>query len=179
MIRIREEIEISKDKDTIWNILTDVISWRLWSRVIDRAVIYGQISPGTRFKCRAGKWDLDCSIVESIPSSLLKCAGKTVGIAAEFTWQFHDTGASTKVSLEIQAAGPLVGLLRKRVAKGFEGASFAWLYALKTAAERGFSGAASENSRRRAKQKKRIKINFVRPFEFDLPSGRRKTDHED
>jgi uncharacterized protein YndB with AHSA1/START domain len=179
MIELREEIEINKDAETVWKTLTDINSWRLWSLVIDRAVIYGKLCPETEFKCRAGQWDFIGTILEVAPQSRFKCRGHAVGLDVDFTWDLTRSPDGERVILTASIGGWFTRLLRRRFEKGFAESIYAWLYSLKTSLERG-PEAPRENEDKRKPRFSKKKISLVNPLNMMMPNrNRRNEDEED
>lgn len=178
-IEIREEISIAKDPATIWKVLIDINSWRLWSGVIDRAVIYGRPRPGTVFKCLADTWDFDCLIKDAVPGERFSGTAKTVGIEVTFSWQI--TGVINGAKIEFVAAidGWLARLFGARIKRGFEGAMFTWLLALKNFAERGVAKGTEEKKDGASGRLRKKRISFNRPLFGLLQPGRRDRDDDE
>src|SRR4030067_156469 len=171
-IKIKDEIMIAKGRAAIWKILTDINSWRLWSGVIDRAVIYGQLRSGTSFKCLADKWDFDCVIEDVVSEDRFYCRGKTIGLEAAFQWELSPAGEGTRVSLVAEIDGWMARYFGKRIRAGFEGAIFTWLSSLKNNAERRAVKAEAEKRSRMSGRYPKRKISLLRPFRLLQPDRR-------
>lgn len=177
-IEIRDEIIIGKDPIRVWNILTDINSWRLWTVVIDRAAIYGQVRPGTAFKCLAGKWDFDCVIDEAAIGEKFVARGKTIGIDTIFRWKFVSAPDGAKVELAVEVDGWFTKLFEARIKKGFEDAIFTWLHSLKNFAERGAVRSGRDKSSAIIGRLPKKKISILRSFSL-LQLNRHDRDEED
>jgi len=176
-IEIKEETIIAKDISAVWSILTDITSWRLWSNVVDRAAIYGQIKKGTNFKCLIDKWDFDGIIEEAEAPGKFYFRGKTIGINAAMRWELSRTAEGAKILLTVSIDGWLAKLLRGAIKRGFEGAVFTWLFALKNYAERGTVRAEEEKDTGVTGKLPKKKLSVSNPFIMYQP-GRRGRDDE-
>jgi hypothetical protein len=178
IINISEEISIAREPPAVWAILTEVSSWRLWSHVIDRAVIYGQVKPGTSFKCQAGKWDFDGTIIEALPGELFKCRGKTVGLDIVMSWGIAVEGSTTSVAAIAGIRGWMASLFPRRVKSSLESALFTWLLALKNYSEHGATVLQDKGKLKSVGRLKKKKISLSDPLGLLLP-GRRRRHEED
>jgi hypothetical protein len=175
-INIKDVIIIAKNQAAIWKILTDINSWRLWSGVIDRAVIYGQVKPGTSFKCLADKWDFDCVIAEVISEAKFHCRGKTIGLDVVFQWELSGAEEETRVLLAAEIDGWMARFFGKRIRGGFEDAIFTWLYMLKSYSERGTPRSDDSRMARVSRRLSKRVFSYIHPFDLFRSNRRDKDD---
>ncbi len=177
-IEIRDEIQIAKDPQFIWGILTDINSWRRWSGVVDRAVMYGPVKAGTAFKCLADQWDFDCIIVAAIPGEKFHCRGNTIGLEIGLRWQLSGASDGTQVLLAADIDGWMMHLIKGRIKREFEGAVFTWLNALKNYAERGSIRDDREKGTAISGRRPKRRLSLLRSFGL-FPTQRRDDYSED
>ncbi len=145
-IIVKDEIEICRDRALIWSHLTDISSWRRWAKIIRRAAVYGPIRPGTEFKFISGKWDFEGTITDVVPQESFVCNARSVGLHLRISWKLAQREDGAKVSANIEASGWIANLLKSKVRRNLQDDLFSWLYALKTASERGVGPESSARS---------------------------------
>jgi hypothetical protein len=176
-ISIKEEIIIQTEPSSVWNKLIDISHWRSWSRIIDRAVLYGQFREGTFFKCRSGNWDFECQINAILQGKRFGCSGKSIGLEVNLVWEISGGQEISKVVLSGNIGGWLTRLPGNRLRREFEGAIFTWLYALKGYSERGQAELPGDSKRRGGLKKRTLELH--NPFEFRAPRRIFRRDDDD
>jgi hypothetical protein len=173
---LSDNIQIEKDIDSTWRLLTDISNWSRWAKVIDHAAIYGSYQVGTQFKCVSDKWDFDSTISSWSPHSGFACKGKSIGLNLLISWTLSSDDKATKVTWSISASGPLISIFRRRFKEAISDSMFTWMYSLKTHLERGDKKNEPQKIPGLSSQKALKKMSFSNPFGLAFDRKRKDDD---
>ncbi|HSK16359.1 MAG TPA: SRPBCC family protein [Gaiellaceae bacterium] len=132
----RAELEIQAPHELVWEVLTDVEGWPEWNPDVRSASLEGPLSPGTRFRWKAGPGTIVSTLEAVEPPGLIGWTGTTLGIHAIHVHRLEARGNVTVVTSEESWDGVLVRLLRRPLGRSLRSAVEGGLRHLKTEAER-------------------------------------------
>jgi len=130
----------------VWGVLTDLNRWVEWNPDVTSMEVFGPLSPGTRFKWKAGGASIVSTVQEVEEEERIVWTGRTMGIRAIHTWRLDQEEKGVRVRTEESFDGLvarlLAGPLRKMLVKSLSA---------------GLDALAEECERRRAEQPQDIK----------------------
>ena len=71
----------------VWGVLTDLNRWVEWNPDVTSMEVFGPLSPGTRFKWKAGGASIVSTVQEVEEEERIVWTGRTMGIRAIHTWR--------------------------------------------------------------------------------------------
>ena len=166
MIEISEEIIVEKDPAEVWDLLTNISNWGRWTRVMKHSAVYGPLTPGTAFKCIAGKWDFEGKIGILEFGKSIDFEAKSIGLKIAMRWEFSSCSKGTKVAVEAVIEGWIPRFFARRVQTAVRDSIFTWLYSLKTTAERGNIQSGKTAKTTLSQSTNRRKIQITGPLSF-------------
>jgi uncharacterized membrane protein len=130
------EIEVAAPAEVVWDVLADLERWPDWNPDVKSMSIEGPVADGTRFKWKAGPGTITSTLERVERPTLIAWTGKTMGISAIHVWRFEPRDGSTLVHAEESWEGPIVRVLRGRMARMLQDDVDSSLPLLKAEAER-------------------------------------------
>jgi uncharacterized protein YndB with AHSA1/START domain len=133
----RKEIFIQASPDKVWDIQTDINSWKDWQPDISRAQLYGDLTVGSVFRWTSGGLAITSMLQEVEPGRRIAWTGHALGSNAKHIWIFRPQDDGTLVTTEESMEGWLIRLLKPLMPRFLEQSLDVWLSSLKTKAEGG------------------------------------------
>jgi hypothetical protein len=140
----RKEIFIQASSDKVWDIQTNINSWKDWQPDISRAQLNGALIAGSVFRWASGGFAVTSMLKDVEPKRRIAWTGQAFGSNAKHIWTFRPQGDGTLVTTEESMEGWLILLLKPLLPRFLEQSLDVWLSSLKTKAE----GEASDCGRR-------------------------------
>lgn len=131
----RKEIFIQASPDKVWEIQTDINSWKGWQSDISRAQLNGALTVGSVFQWKSGGFAVTSTLQEVEPKRRISWTGHAFGSNAKHIWVFKPQNAGTLVSTEESMEGWLMRVLKVLMPRFLEQSLDVWLNNLKTRAE--------------------------------------------
>ena len=131
----RKEIFIQASPDEVWDIQTNINSWKDWQPDIRRAQLNGALTAGSVFRWTSGGLSVTSTLQEVEPKRRVAWTGQAFGSNAKHIWEFRPQGNGTQVTTEESMEGWLILLLKPLMPRFLEQSLDVWLSSLKTKAE--------------------------------------------
>ena len=133
----RKEIFIQASPDKVWDIQTNINSWKDWQPDISRAQLIGALTVGSVFRWTSGGFAVTSTLQEVEPKRRIAWTGEAFGSNAKHIWILRPQGDGTLVTTEESMEGWLILLLKPLMPRFLEQSLDVWLSSLKTKAEGG------------------------------------------
>ena len=132
----RDEIHISADIQTVWDIQTNVTDWPSWQPDVDGAESEGPLTVGSVFRWQTAGLDITSTVEEVDPPRRIVWGGPAQGIIAVHVWTFDERGDGVLVRTAESWEGDPVTAQPETLQPALDGSLRAWLENLKREAER-------------------------------------------
>ena len=129
------EIEITANREDVWEIMSDIERWTDWNPDITEVEINGAVEPGTEFRWKSGPGMIRSTLRTVSPPETIAWTGKTMGISAVHVWHLEQTEHGTVVRTEESWDGLIAKILKGLSRKMLQKAIDSGLDYLKSAAE--------------------------------------------
>ena len=132
----RSEVEVAATVETVWRVLTEVANWPTWNPDVESATVQGPLSPGTKFRWKAGPGTIASTVGSVDPPNRIDWTGTTFGVKAIHVHELEQREDKTVVKSAESWDGVLVRMLRRSMTKALQKALDSGLQHLKIEAER-------------------------------------------
>jgi hypothetical protein len=133
---VRKRIIIEKQKDKVWEVLTDIYNWPEWQTDIWKVYITNVVNKDNSFVWLNGFSLIKSYIHTSDKPNLLGWSNESLGIYAIHNWKLFELNGKTEVIVEKSMDGffaqYFTEFFQKKIAKTLEN----WLVFLKTECEK-------------------------------------------
>ncbi len=84
-VQCRKTITIRSNRNTVWDVLTQISAWSDWQTKIKKTKLHGDLKPETIFTWKPGGVSITSTLKTVKPCSDFSWTGKTFGIFAILT----------------------------------------------------------------------------------------------
>ena len=132
----RTRLQIAADRQTVWDVLTDLESWPVWKRDVRSLSLRGPVAPGSTFEWKAGPGTIMSRLEEVDAPGRIVWTGSTFGIKAVDVFRLEARDGGTLVTEEESWDGLLARLFRSRMRRTLQSGIDHGMQQLKAEAER-------------------------------------------